>query len=119
MANVAISNAVRSGWRTFVQSFLGIFLISLSAWLLDVVSWAQGGVAFPHTDTLAKAAISATAAAVIAVISFVQNSMENKAGKVTPGMPRPVLDPPVVPDTTSPGQGPDDGTMTAEGRTWV
>lgn len=104
MASVAVSNAVRSAWRTFIQSFLGIFLISLSSWLLDVVSWAQGGVAFPRTDTLAKAAISATAAAVIAVISFVQNGLENKSGAVTPGMPRPVLDPPVVPDTASPGQ---------------
>ncbi len=102
--SVAIENAVRSGWRTFVQSFLGIFLISLSAWLLDVVSWAQGGVAFPQTDTLAKAAISATAASIIATIAFVQNSLENKSGKVTPGMPRPVADPPVVPDTSSPGQ---------------
>jgi hypothetical protein len=104
VANVAIENALRSAWRTFLQTFLGIFLISLSAWLLDVVSWAQGGVAFPQTDTLAKAAISATAAAFVAAIAFVQNGLENKSGKVTPGMPRPVADPPVVPDTSSPGQ---------------
>lgn len=104
MANVAVSNALRSGWRTFIQSFLGIFLISLSAWLLDVISWADGRMAFPQTDTLAKAAISATAAAFIAAIAFVQNTVENKSHKVTPGMPRPVADAPVVPDTTSPGQ---------------
>lgn len=104
MSNVATTNALRSAWRTFLQSFLGIFLISLSSWLLDVVSWANGAIAFPRTDTLAKAAIAATAAAFIAVVSGVQNLMENKSGKVTPGMPRPVLDPPVVPDTASPGQ---------------
>lgn len=76
-----MNDTMRRAVRTFLQSFAGLFLISLSSWLMDVVSWAQGSVAFPHTDTLAKAAISATAASVIAVIAFVQNYLEGRTGK--------------------------------------
>jgi hypothetical protein len=83
------SQAFRAGWRTFIQSFLGLFLISLIGWLQQVVTWATASdQVFPNTDVLLKAAVTATAAAFIALIAFIQNKVENKAGASVPGMPR-------------------------------
>jgi hypothetical protein len=103
LSSVWAKNAVRSAWRTFVQTFVGLFSISMIGWLNDVTEWAGGeGLSFPGVDTLGKAAVSALSAAVVAVIAFVHNAGENKTGTVVPLMPRPVADHPVVPDTQNP-----------------
>jgi hypothetical protein len=80
------NDTLQRGWRTFLQSFLGLFLISLAGWLNDVVLWANGGdgAVFPDTSVLVKAGIAAMAAAVIAVVAVVQNALEDKAGTTLP-----------------------------------
>lgn len=102
LKELAARNAVRSAWRTFLQSFAGLFLISAAGWLQDVTAWAtDDGLSFPDAKVLVKAAIAAGAAAIIAVIAFIQNGVENSTGKSLPLAPKP------------------EGTVTAQGRTWV
>jgi hypothetical protein len=65
-----MSDAVRRSLRTFVQAFLGSIITSgvLSATQESgVVDWSA----------LKKVAVSALAAAVIALLTFVQNSLED------------------------------------------
>lgn len=78
--------ALQRAYRTFVQSFLGLFLISLVSWLTKVVLWANSGdgAVFPNTSVLVKAGISAMAAAFIAVVALVQNKVEDSTGKTLP-----------------------------------
>lgn len=76
--------------RTFIITFLALFIPSLLGWLNDLLNWANGtgeGNPFPSYDTLEKAAISATAAGLIALVNWVWNAVEDGIGK---GMLRPV-----------------------------
>lgn len=86
MTHLFSNPALQRAWRTFMQSFVGLFLISLVSWLNDVVLWANGGDGhvFPDTTVLVKAGVSAVAAAVIATIAFVQNKTEDATGKTLP-----------------------------------
>lgn len=82
--------AVQRAWRSFLHSFLGLFLISLVGWMQSLVLWANGGegAVFPHVSVLVKAGISAAAAAVIAVISLVHNAAEDATGSTLPLVPK-------------------------------
>lgn len=88
MASKLFTNnpSLQRAYRTFMQSFLGLFLISLAGWLNDVVLWANGGdgQVFPDVSVLVKAGVAAMAAAVIAVIAFAQNKVEDSTGKTLP-----------------------------------
>lgn len=66
-----MSDSVRRAFRTFVQAFVGALLASgvLSAASVEgVVDWSS----------LGKAAVSAGVAGVVAVLSYVQNSLEDR-----------------------------------------
>ncbi len=78
---------IRRPLRLFVFSFLGLFLVSLSGWLSEVQSWATGvdGAAFPDVRVLGSAAIAASSSALISVISFVWNFLEDKT-QVVPSL---------------------------------
>lgn len=70
--------------RTFIISFLALFIPALLGWLNDLLNWANGtgeGQPFPSYDTLAKAAISAAAAALIALVNWLWNAVEDNLGK--------------------------------------
>jgi hypothetical protein len=69
--------------RTFIISFLALFIPALLGWLNDLLNWANGdeGQPFPSYDTLAKAAISAVAAALIALVNWLWNATEDNIGK--------------------------------------
>lgn len=83
------SQAIRAAWRTFWQAFVPLFAISLIGWMQQVVTWATSSDAvFPEVSVLGKAAVTATIAGVVALVAWVQNKLENKAGSSTPGMPR-------------------------------
>lgn len=86
MTHLFKSPALQRAWRTFAQSFVGLFLVSLVGWLSKVVLWANGGDGnvFPDTTVLVKAGIAAVAAAVIATIAFAQNKVEDTTGKTLP-----------------------------------
>lgn len=78
--------ALQRAWRTFAQTFVGLFLISLVSWLNDLVLWANGGDGhvFPSVSVLVKAGIAAMAAAVVAAVAFVQNALEDKTSVTLP-----------------------------------
>lgn len=65
-----MSDAVRRAIRTFIQAFLGVLVTSgiFSAAAEDgVVDWSG----------LKKVGISAAAAAVVAVVTYIQNALED------------------------------------------
>lgn len=70
-AETSLPDSVRRALRTFLQAFVGILVTSgaLSAITTEgVVDWA----------VLKKAAISAFAAGVVAVLTYVQNAAEDR-----------------------------------------
>jgi hypothetical protein len=91
-----MSDPIRRALRTFIQSFVGALLASN---VLSAV--AEQGVV--DWSALKKAATAAAFAAIVAVLTYVQNAVEDKAGTAllvpkgpvpTPAEPAPVvLDP--------------------------
>jgi hypothetical protein len=82
-------DAVRRGVRTFVQSFIGIFLATVSS--AHIVS-ANG---IPHLSTLESAVLAAAWGALIAVLAMAQNYLEdqNVIPAVLKAPPSPGADP--------------------------
>lgn len=78
-----MNDALRRAIRTFVQTFLGLFLIRLVGFLNQLAEWAgcsEAGAeacAFPDITSLGYAAVAAGSAAVVAVISWLQNALED------------------------------------------
>jgi hypothetical protein len=66
-------DAMVRGVRTFLQAFLGVFL-ALST------SGAMGLDAVPDIEVLKRAAIAAAWAGIVALVSFVQNALEDATG---------------------------------------
>lgn len=59
-------DALRAAAMTALWTFVGLFSMSLTGWLQDVVAWATGDgglVAFPDPAVLVKAAVAAVGAA--------------------------------------------------------
>lgn len=67
--------------RTFIISFLALFIPSLVGWLNNLLNWANGDTNFPEVDTLSKAAVAAAVAALIGLVNFVWNAVEDNIGK--------------------------------------
>lgn len=78
-----LPDPARRAIRTFVQSFVALFAVSVMGWLKLVVDWADAGGAepFPGVSALGYAAIAAASSAAIAVVTYVQNLLEDR-GKV-------------------------------------
>lgn len=74
---------VRGAVRTFVVSTLALFVPGLLGWLNALTEWAgaQGELPFPDGLSLAYLAVSAITAGVIALVQFLWNVIEDKAGK--------------------------------------
>lgn len=68
-----LRDAVVRGLRTFLQAFLGVF-IAIST------SGAMGIDTIPDVDVLKRAAWAAAWAGVVALVSFVQNALEEMTG---------------------------------------
>lgn len=75
------SAAIR-GLRTALFTFIGLFVPSLLGFFTAVSDWAAtGGTAdFPATSTLVYAAVTAAAAALSGLVSFLWNWVENSKG---------------------------------------
>lgn len=65
-----MNDAFNRAIRTFLQSFLGVLL---ATWM--ALNLAPGEL--PDTDTAKRVLIAATVAGVIALVSWVQNTLEN------------------------------------------
>lgn len=70
--------------RTFIITFFALWIPALIGFLGEVTDWANGGdggPAFPHLDTLGKAAVSAACAAIVAIVNLLWNAAEDGLGK--------------------------------------
>lgn len=71
---------VRRAIRTFITTFLGVFAVALFGWFHAIQEWstcAGDTCQFPSANPLGKAAIAAVAAAAAAVLTLVQNWLED------------------------------------------
>lgn len=68
-----MKDALRRAARTFLQSFLGVFLLSFPV-----------GSALPSEDMFQRVVIAAAFAGFIAVLSWLQNALEETTGHATP-----------------------------------
>jgi len=67
-------DALIRGLRTFLQAFLGVFLAISTSGMI-------GPDSLPDLDVLKRAAIAAAWAGVVALVSFVQNALEDVTGR--------------------------------------
>lgn len=78
-----MTDALRRALRTFGQTFLGLYLIRLVGFLGQLSEWAgcnERGVdacTFPDVSTLGYGLVVAGSAAVVAVLSYIQNVLED------------------------------------------
>jgi succinate-acetate transporter protein len=63
--------------RTAVQTFVGVFALGLTTWLQSISDWASTGGDVPDVSVLGKAAVAGFAAAVVGLVSYVQNALED------------------------------------------
>jgi hypothetical protein len=71
-----LPDAVRRALRTFVQAFIGVILAQSGAILID----AQRGEYVLDLDWIKRILVSALVAAVIALITWIQNYLEDNTG---------------------------------------
>lgn len=69
-----LPDALRRAIRTFVQSFTGVIILQAGAIALNV----NEGTWVPDVDWLKRVGISASAAGVIAVLTYVHNWSEDR-----------------------------------------
>jgi hypothetical protein len=77
-------DALRRAIRTFAQAFVGVLLLQAAAIAVSV----NQGTWVPDVDWLKRVVLSAAAAGVIAVLSWLQNYLEDSgvAGKTIPAV---------------------------------
>jgi TRAP-type C4-dicarboxylate transport system permease small subunit len=76
-----MNDALRRAIRTFLQAFVGTLSLLLIPFLSDIAKSAgeaDKGIVEISTDALGNILIAAVVAGVIALISFVQNELEDK-----------------------------------------
>lgn len=78
-----MSDSFKRVIRTFLIAFLGIFIPGALGFMNDVTSWATNGgqQPFPDMHSVAYLGVSALSAAMIAVLNYVWNLVEDKTGK--------------------------------------
>lgn len=76
-----MSDAVKRAARTFAQAFVGTIVAS---GVLSAVG-DDGVIDFSDVSTLGKAAVAAVTAGLVAVVSFVQNALEDNTSFPTVG----------------------------------
>lgn len=68
--------------RTFVQAFLGTFAVIFIPWATRLVRAISSAEPYElDFNTVESAAIAGALAAVIALVSFIQNELEDRTGK--------------------------------------
>lgn len=81
-----LPDPARRALRTFVQTFLGLYLIRVVGFLGQLSEWAgcqeraAEACAFPDVGALAYGLVAAGSAAVVAVVALLQNYLEDNTG---------------------------------------
>lgn len=82
-----IPDWLRAGYRTAIQTFIGVFGLALLGWFADIQKWAGDTEGhFPSVSPLGKALASAVAAAAAGLVAAVVNAV-GKRGAVYPPAP--------------------------------
>ena len=75
-----MSDALKRAIRTAIQTWLGVYFLTLTPWLAAVSDWATGDdLAFPSVNPLAKALVAGLAAAAAGLVSWTQNALEDSS----------------------------------------
>ena len=70
---------LRAGYRTALQTFIGMFGLSLLGWLSDVGAWAgSSDGTFPSVNPLGKAAVAALVAASSGLVAALMKAVGSK-----------------------------------------
>lgn len=88
-----MSDTVKRVLRTFVISFVALFVPSALGFMGEITEWAaaKGQQPFPDLSVLGYAGVIAISAGVIAVLNLVVNLIEDATGKSLPGfLSRPI-----------------------------
>lgn len=77
-----LSDPARRAVRTFVQTFLGLYIVRLLGFLNQLSEWAGcretgGTCAFPDVGVLGYGLVAAGSAAVVALLTWVLNLLED------------------------------------------
>jgi hypothetical protein len=83
-------DSIRRVLRTFLQAFLGVLLPVSLGWLQQVAKAVTDGqtIAVPDRGFWLNVLVSAVIAGFVATVSLIQNLLEDKTGKDTPGLDR-------------------------------
>jgi hypothetical protein len=79
-----MSNVVKAALNTFFQSFVPLFILSVSGWLVDLLDWvnnlgSEGAVvAFPDPSVLIKVVAAALISGIIGSIAAVHTELRNR-----------------------------------------
>lgn len=75
-----LPEALRRAVRTALQAFVAVFALQALGWLSAVQEWAAGGRVgdLPDPSVLVGAAIAGAAAVGIALVTYVQNALEDR-----------------------------------------
>lgn len=81
-----MSDSLKAALWTALWTFIGLFVFSLLGFVGDISKWADGSLNhFPDVAPLAKAAVSALAAAFAGLLNFIFRFAQTK--NVLPGQP--------------------------------
>lgn len=73
-----MSESLKRAVRTAVQTFIGVFAVSLTGWLNSVIGWASNDDQVASPSVLGKAAVAGVAAAIIGLVAWLQNAAEHQ-----------------------------------------
>lgn len=72
------TDAARRAARTFIQAAIAMLTLLLVPWLQQVLDWANGAGEFPAWSALGRIGVAAVASGAIAVVTWVQNVLEDR-----------------------------------------
>jgi hypothetical protein len=83
-----VSDTLKRVLRTFLISFVGLFVPSALGFMGEITKWAsaKGQQPFPDLSVLGYAGVIAISAGLIAVLNLVVNLIEDATGKSLPGI---------------------------------
>lgn len=102
-----MSDALRRAIRTFLQAFIGTFILVAVPWATNIVTAIVKAEPYElNFDVLQSAGIAAVFAGAIALVSWIQNALEDTTG--TPAILK-------APPSTGQNPVPDNGGGAARG----
>jgi hypothetical protein len=82
MTKVNLIDALKSAFRVFVLTTIGLAVPGLLGWINELTQWAssQGARPFPDADSLVFVAVAAVAGGFVAALTLIVRLLENGFG---------------------------------------